>query len=66
PDPWNAAPSAPVEARPVERERTGERESREHGESRAPRRRPPAARGPQRTPLFDQFADPDRPRAAGE
>lgn len=27
---------------------------------------PPATRGPERTPLFDQYADDDRPRAAGE
>ncbi|MBB0229521.1 hypothetical protein FOE67_08330 [Streptomyces calidiresistens] len=66
PDLWSAAPSAAVEARTAERDRSGEHGDPDPREDRAPRRRPPAARGPQRTPLFDQFADPDRPRAAGE
>ncbi|MCE7078966.1 hypothetical protein [Streptomyces sp. ST2-7A] len=63
PNPWNAVPSA-AEPRPAERD--GARDDRGDRDENAPRRRPPVARGPQRTPLFDQFADPDRPRAAGE
>ena len=69
PDTWSSArsgttPAEPAPARESREPREG-RESREAGEPReqqAPARRPRTTR----TPLFDQYADPDRPRAANE
>ncbi|MDB1087320.1 hypothetical protein PJ985_07045 [Streptomyces sp. ACA25] len=54
PDAWSAARSTPAGTpqSPVPAQQQSSQD--------------PSARGPQRTPLFDQFAEDDRPRAAGE
>ena len=66
PDTWSSARSGttPAEATPAreQRERPDAREGREPRDQQPPARRPRTTR----TPLFDQYADPDRPRAANE
>lgn len=52
-DTWSAARSGTTPAEPV---------PPRGGDAQAPARRPRSSR----TPLFDQYADPDRPRAANE
>jgi hypothetical protein len=66
PDTWSSARSGttPAEHAPAREQR----EQRESLDGREPRDQSPPARRPRttRTPLFDQYADPDRPRAANE
>ncbi|WP_225845325.1 hypothetical protein [Streptomyces sp. HPF1205] len=63
PDTWSSARSGttPTEP-PAPRREASERGSERHADQQPPARRPRGAR----TPLFDQYADPDRPRAANE
>jgi hypothetical protein len=67
PDTWSSARSgtSPAEAAPSRDHRAAPRDGRD---AREPREQQPPARRPRgsRTPLFDQYADPDRPRAANE
>jgi hypothetical protein len=68
PDTWSSARSGTTPGEPATpREHRGApREGRDA--PREPREQQPPARRPRgsRTPLFDQYADPDRPRAANE
>ena len=68
PDTWSSARSGttPADSAPPRDHRGAPRESREA--AREPREQQPPVRRPRgsRTPLFDQYADPDRPRAANE
>jgi hypothetical protein len=75
PDTWSSARSGSTPADPAPaREQREQREGREGREGRSTREgaeardQQPPARRPRttRTPLFDQYADPDRPRAANE
>lgn len=64
PETWSAARSSPAEPT-----RTGSTDSPEPDAEPAPRRRvnpPRRSRDRGRTPLFDQYDDEDRPRAANE
>ncbi|MFF3304007.1 gephyrin-like molybdotransferase receptor GlpR [Streptomyces sp. NPDC002908] len=64
PETWSAARSSPAEPT-----RTGSTDSAEPDADPAPRRRvtpPRRTRDRGRTPLFDQYDDEDRPRAANE
>jgi hypothetical protein len=56
PDTWSSARSSAAAGPAADRS----------ADRSADRRRPPAAPSRRRTPLFDQYADPDRPRAANE
>ena len=64
PDTWSSARSGTTPAEPSQaRADRSERADRsDHADQQPPARRPRGAR----TPLFDQYADPDRPRAANE
>jgi hypothetical protein len=76
PDTWSSARSGTTPADPAPaREQRDQREGREGREGRGAReegeardQQQPPVRRPRttRTPLFDQYADPDRPRAANE
>lgn len=63
PDTWSSARSGTTPTDPAP-----SREPREARDGREPREQQPPARRPRtaRTPLFDQYADSDRPRAANE
>ncbi|MBY8876770.1 divisome protein SepX/GlpR [Actinacidiphila acidipaludis] len=67
PDTWSSARSgtSPADSAPSREHRPAPREGHDARETRD--QQPPVrrARG-SRTPLFDQYADPDRPRAANE
>lgn len=66
PGTWSSARSGTTPADPARgrepRERRESRDGREPDGQQPPARRPRTGR----TPLFDQYADPDRPRAANE
>ncbi|BBA97822.1 hypothetical protein RVR_3753 [Actinacidiphila reveromycinica] len=69
PGTWSSARSGttPGDAAAA-REQHDQRDGRQPREAAEPRAQQPPARRPRstRTPLFDQYADPDRPRAANE
>ncbi len=66
PGTWSSARSGTTPADPAHGREP--RERRESGDGREPEGQQAPARRPRtgRTPLFDQYADPDRPRAANE
>ncbi|MBM9505073.1 divisome protein SepX/GlpR [Actinacidiphila acididurans] len=62
PDTWSSARSGTTPTEPSARTERPERAPERPGGQQPPVKRPRSAR----TPLFDQYADPDRPRAANE
>jgi hypothetical protein len=62
PGTWSSARSGTTPTEPTPAREREARDARESREQQAPARRPRTSR----TPLFDQYADPDRPRAANE
>ncbi|WP_328464931.1 divisome protein SepX/GlpR [Streptomyces sp. NBC_00448] len=69
PDTWSSARSGTTPGdSAAAREQRDRRDAPQPREAAEPREQQPPARRPRttRTPLFDQYADPDRPRAANE